>query len=320
MKIDRMISIIMILLERKRVSIPELARVYEVTPRTIQRDLDSINQAGVPIVSFPGVGGGVGIMENYKLEKRLFSTGDVTTLLMGLGSIRSTLSGDEVVGALAKIKGMIPEEQREAIELKASRITIDTSPWLGSPAYNEYVALLEMAMEEHKLVRFAYSDRKLNKSVRTVEPYRLILKTMSWYFEGFCLERQDFRIFKLSRMSDAVMTDEAFQLRPFSPQQAIQPVFPDTQNALPAVLRIGEAAIDTMVDAFGPDCIQRENDGTWTARVPVFDDESGYKFLLQFGMDCDCLAPECLRKNFAQYLMRLLSIYDLDGEGNRAAK
>lgn len=91
MKIDRLISIIMILLERRRVSIPELAKLCEVSPRTISRDLETINQAGIPIVSYPGLHGGVGIMEHYKLEKRLFSTTDVTTLLMGLGCIRTSL-------------------------------------------------------------------------------------------------------------------------------------------------------------------------------------------------------------------------------------
>ena len=238
MKMDRMISIIMILLERKRVNVPELAKIFEVTTRTIQRDLDAINQAGVPIVSYPGVGGGVGIMENYKLEKRLFSTADVTTLLMGLGSIHSSLSGDEVVGALAKVRGMIPEEQREAIELKAGRFTIDTSPWSGSRSFDELVGLLEMAMEKSRILRFAYSDRKLNKTVRLVEPYRLILKTMSWYFEGFCLERQDFRIFKLSLMSETVMTDRVFELRPFPTNQVIQPVLPALPGAMNAPLRI----------------------------------------------------------------------------------
>ena len=101
MKTERMISIIMILLERKKVAIRELARICEVAPRTIQRDLDAINLAGVPIVSFPGVGGGVGIiMESYKLGKRLFS--NVITLLMGLGGIRCSLNGNTVVSALAR--------------------------------------------------------------------------------------------------------------------------------------------------------------------------------------------------------------------------
>lgn len=308
MKIDRMISIIMILLERKKVSVPELAKICEVTPRTVQRDLSAINQAGVPIVSYPGANGGVGIMENFKLEKRLFSTADVTTLLMGLGSIRSSLSGDEVAGALAKIKGMIPEEQREAIELKAEQLVIDTTPWLGARSCGDLIALLQTAMDEHRLIRFAYSDRAQNKSTRTAEPYRLILKSMSWYFEGFCLERRDFRIFKLLRMSGATLLDERYEPRAFSPQPALE--FPlEDESTVPATLRVRESAVEPLTEMFGPDCLEAEGGGTWLARIPVSENERQYKFLLALGADCECLAPKSLRSGFSSYLGRISALY-----------
>lgn len=311
MKMDRIISIIMILLERKRVSVPELAKICEVTPRTIQRDLEAINMAGVPVVSFPGLGGGVGIMENYKLEKRLFSTADVAALLMGLGSIRSSLSGDEVVGALAKIKGMIPEEHREAIELKAGQLTIDTTPWMGGHDYSGAIALIQTAMDERRLLKFAYKDRKQNSSLRTVEPYRLILKTMNWYFEGFCLARRDFRIFKLSRMADVLMLEERYEARPFSPEQSIQPVFEDKHDAVPCTLRVREAALEPLTDLFGPDCVKPEPESgdTWIAAIPFFEGETAYKFLLGFGQDCEILAPESLRSGFKRYLDQISSMY-----------
>lgn len=164
MKIDRMISIIMILLERQKASIPELAEICEVSPRTISRDLETINQAGIPIVSYPGLHGGVGIMENYKLEKRLFSTADVTTLLMGLGCIQSSLPGREVVNALAKVKGLIPEKQRREIELRAGRLVIDMTPWLGNSGCIETFQTIQQAMEQSRLLQFAYTDRQRQKA------------------------------------------------------------------------------------------------------------------------------------------------------------
>ncbi len=230
---------------------------------------------------------------------------------MGLGSIRSTRSGDEVIGALAKIKGMIPEEQRKIIELKAGRFVIDTSPWVGSNHNIELANLLETAMEKTCLVHFAYSDHMQNKTVRTVEPYRLILKVMSWYLEGFCLERKDFRVFKLSRMSEVAVADKRFEPRSFNPQPLLQPAFPEVEKALPAVLRIHERAIDRIIDEFGPGCIEQESENTWLARVFVLDNEQGYKSLLKLGADCECLAPECLRENFVQYLAQLSSVYYL---------
>lgn len=139
MKIDRMISIIMLLRERKRVIIPELARFCKVTTHTIQRDLDTINLVVEPIVSFLWMDGGVDLVENYKFEKGCH--GRRPTLLMGLCSIRASFTGNEEVNVLTKIKGMIPKEQRKALELKTGKITIDTTPWAGGRTYGDLIAL-----------------------------------------------------------------------------------------------------------------------------------------------------------------------------------
>lgn len=308
MKIDRLISIIMILLERKKITIPELARICTVTPRTIQRDLDAINQAGVPIVSFPGVGGGVGIMESYKLERRLFSTADAITMLMGLGSIRSALTGDNVAGVLAKIRGMLSEEQRECLELKAGQITIDATPWLGSRDYGDLIALLQTAMDENRLIRFGYNDRKLQKTTRIIETYRLILKDMRWYFEGYCSDRRAFRIFKLSRMFEVVLLHERFEPREFKPEPVLRPVFDDT-DLIWAKLRVRTGALEKLADLYGLDCFEPVGDDSWFAKIPVFNNERTYTFLLGLGRDCECLAPESLRRDFAQYLAEVSVFY-----------
>jgi predicted DNA-binding transcriptional regulator YafY len=118
LKIDRLISIIMILLERKKISAVKLAEMFEVTPRTIYRDIETINLAGIPIITYPGINGGVGIMEEYKIDKKLFTTSDIATLLMGLGSISNAMSNDEIINTLAKVKGLVPAEQIRDIELK----------------------------------------------------------------------------------------------------------------------------------------------------------------------------------------------------------
>lgn len=87
MKVDRLISIIMILLDKERIGAQELADMFEVSPRTIYRDIDAINMAGIPIRSTSGVGGGFEIMPQYKVDKKVFSTTDLSALLMGLSSI-----------------------------------------------------------------------------------------------------------------------------------------------------------------------------------------------------------------------------------------
>lgn len=309
MKIDRLISIIMILLDRERINIQELANICEVTTRTIHRNLDAINQAGIPIVSYPGPGGGVGIMENYKLEKRLFSTADITTLLMGQASIRSSLSGDEVVNVLAKIRGIIPEEQRKEIELNAGQITIDMTPWVGSHSCQNVIRIIQTAMDSHRLLGFQYSDRIQNKSARTIEPYRLILKNISWYVEGYCLDQQDYRGFKLSRMSSASLLDGVYEPRSFNPSPLLQPSFKD-KEVVSATLRAKDCARERLIDLFGEQCsITQERDATWIMQIPITNNARGYQYLIGLGLDCECLEPVEVREGMHTYLKKMLKLY-----------
>lgn len=308
MKIDRIISIIMLLLERQKMRVAELAELCEVTPRTISRDLETINQAGIPIVSYMGAHGGVGIMENYKLEKRLFSIADVTTLLMGLGCIHSSFSGQEVANVLAKVNGFIPEEQRREIELRAGRLAIDMTPWVGNAKQSDAIETIQQGMEQNRLLRFGYIDRQGQRSSRTVEPYRLLLKGMRWYLDAYCLERQDFRLFKLSRMTELTKLEASFVGREYHPAPTVQPAFQD-ENIITAILRVRAGAVERLGDLFGSEVIQKEY-GEWSvAQIPISNDEGGYSFLLGLGTDCVCIAPEKLRKSIVTFLSKMINQY-----------
>ncbi len=129
MKINRLISIIMMLLERKTISAAELARTFEVSKRTIYRDIEIINEAGIPIITYPGINGGIGIMEEFKVDKRLFSESDLTTLLIGLSGVNSALDSKETKQAMSKLKAIIPKEKQNNIDELTSRVAIDLSPW-----------------------------------------------------------------------------------------------------------------------------------------------------------------------------------------------
>lgn len=308
MKIDRLISIIMILLERRRTTIPELARLCEVSTRTISRDLDAINQAGIPLVTFPGVNGGVGIMDGYKLEKRLFSTADVATLLMGLGCIRTSLSGDEVVGALAKVQGLVPEERRREIELRAGRYTIDPSPWVGGPAVGEAFDLVEQAMEESRLVRFRYADRLGQESEREVEPYRLVLKGARWYVDAYCRLREDFRLFKIARMTGVELLETRFEPREHPGEGVLKPQF-EGAGVVAVRLFVRAAGCDRFLDWFGPGCVGEAGDDGFFATVSLPPGERGFDMVLGFGDQVECVGPPEYREGFAAYMRKIASRY-----------
>ena len=173
MKVDRLVSIIMILLDKKRIGAQELADMFEVSSRTIYRDIDAINMAGIPVRSTSGVGGGFEIMQNYKVDSKVFSTADLSAILMGLSSISNMIQGNELVNDLAKVKSFIPADRAKDIELKANQISIDLSPWMVNRNIQPYLEIIKTALQESKLLSFEYADR-FGKTVRTSEPYQLI--------------------------------------------------------------------------------------------------------------------------------------------------
>lgn len=215
MKVDRLVSIIMILLDKKRIGAQELADLFEVSPRTIYRDIDAINMAGIPVCSIPGVGGGFEIMQEYKMDKKVFSADDLSALLMGLSSLSNIVRGDELVHALAKVRSFIPADRAKEIELKVNQICIDLSPWTGNSRIQPYLEIIKSALQENRLLSFEYIAHHGNKTARTVEPYQLVLKSSHWYLQGYCQKRHDFRLFRLSRMADLQMQEKAFVPRDY---------------------------------------------------------------------------------------------------------
>ena len=159
MKIDRLVSIIMVLLDKKRIGAQELADMFEVSPRTIYRDVDAINMAGIPVRSTSGVGGGFEILENYKIDKNVFTAADLSAILTGLYSLTDAVRADQLQNVLAKVKSFIPADRAKEIELKANQIKIDLSPWLGNADVEKYLTTIKTALQENRLLSFDYADR-----------------------------------------------------------------------------------------------------------------------------------------------------------------
>lgn len=309
MKIDRLVSIIMVLLQTKKISATKLAEMFEVTPRTIYRDIETINQAGIPIITYPGVNGGIGIMEEYKIDKKLFTTSDITTLLMGLGSISSTLSNEEIVNTLAKVKGLVPVEQIKKIELKSNQITIDLTSWIGNKNLQPNLEAIKKALNENKFISFKYSDRDGKKSSRKVEPYRLVLKDTNWYLQGYCTSRQDFRTFKLSRISALEILKDTFTLREFD----AKPLgYSDwiKKKIIKIKLLVDESLREKLMGYCGEESIESYGDNKLIVNFPFTEDDFGYNILLGFGDKCECLEPAHVREELVSRIKKLLNVYN----------
>lgn len=310
MKVDRLVSIIMILLDKKRIGAQALADMFEVSPRTIYRDIDAINMAGIPICSTSGVGGGFEIMPDFKVDKKVFSTDDLSALLMGLSSLSGMIRGDELVHALAKVKSFIPADRAKDIELKANQIHIDLSPWMGNGDVRPYLEIIKAAIENSKLISFEYIGHKGNKTTRTVEPYQMVLKSNQWYCQSFCLERNDFRLFRLSRMTHLQMKDETFIPREYTrPQLDITDMVASMQTDIK--LRIHRSVMDRVLDYCPIERFTPDGDEHYIVRYPFIEKDYYYDILLSFGDKCECLAPSHIRAEMKRRIQNLANLYSV---------
>lgn len=309
MKVDRLVSIIMILLDKKRIGAQELADIFEVSPRTIYRDIDAINMAGIPVRGSSGVGGGFEIMENFKIDKNVFSTADLSTLLMGLSSLSNMLRGDELVHVLAKVKSFIPTNQAKDIELRANQIYIDLSPWLGNINIQSYLESIKLTMQESRLILFEYVDRHGCKTTRTAEPYQLVLKGNHWYVQAYCLIRNDFRLFKLTRMSNLQRKDERFTPRDYQkPQLDFHNRYKEMQMEIK--LRIHKSVMDRVLDYCTCEQFTPDGDEYYIVSFPFIENEYYYDMLLSFGSKCECLEPLHIRTELKRRIYELITIYE----------
>ncbi|MCL1830572.1 MAG: HTH domain-containing protein, partial [Oscillospiraceae bacterium] len=146
MKVNRLISIVLVLLDKERIAAGQLAEMFEVSLRTIYRDIETINLAGVPIRSIPGVGGGYEIMPEYRVNNRYFSSEDYSSILVGLSGLSAVINDKEIQNAYIKIRSMLPIDSMKEIELKADQIHIDLSRWIGFDYLMPYLEAIRTAL------------------------------------------------------------------------------------------------------------------------------------------------------------------------------
>lgn len=308
MKVDRLVSIIMILIDKKRIGAQELADMFEVSPRTIYRDIDAINMAGIPVRSISGVGGGFEIMQEYKVDKKIFSTADLSAILMGLSGLSSMIRGDELVNALAKVKSFIPIDKAKDIELKANQIYIDLSPWMSNTDIQPHLESIKIALQESRLLSFEYADRYGNKTSRIVEPYQLILKSNHWYFQGYCHKRNDFRLFKLSRISNLHVQEEIFIPRDYQkPQLDFSDMLVTMQTEI--IIRIHKTIMDRVLDYCTYEHFLPDGDEYYIVRFPFIENDYYYNILFSFGDKCECLEPLHVRTQMKLRIQNIAALY-----------
>ncbi|MDD2481098.1 MAG: YafY family protein [Lutispora sp.] len=206
MKIDRLLGIITVLLNRDKTKAKDLAEKFEVSIRTIHRDIEDICKAGIPIVTYQGGAGGISIAEGYKFDRRILTIDELDNIMIGLKSIDSISQDTKIKLLLEKLA-----PKQEDILSISNNIFIDLSSFYKTSLSNK-IGLFKEAINNKREVSFDYFSKN-GIDTRHVEPYFITFKWSAWYVSGYCKLRKDFRLFKLNRMNALKITETHFAAR-----------------------------------------------------------------------------------------------------------
>ncbi len=296
MKISRLIGIITILQQKGKVTAPYLAEKIEVSCRTIQRDVEELCRAGIPLVTARGADGGIRIMEGFHLDTTVFTKEELEAVLVGLKSLDS-VSGSRRHMLLSEKLGAVSGTEHMMIDLSS----------FYKDSLSRKIELLNDAIRENRCVRFHYYYKR-GEEDKLVEPMRLVFQWSAWYIFGYCPAREDFRLYKLNRLWELQLTEAEFKPReiPAGKLRFGQNMTDDI--VITALYEPGEAY--RLVEEYGPGSYQVREDGRLSAEWGFSSYEKAMDWFLSFGSRVQVIAPEEFRALFAAELKKALRQYE----------
>lgn len=293
------------LINSKKVTASELAEKYELSKRTIYRYIDVLNQAGVPIVSFSGSGGGIAVADNFKLDKTFFSKEEYSKIIAALTSFGEMTDEKETRLLIEKFKSM-SQGREENYVLQSDRLFVDIPSF---DAVKHKISVVQKALFEQKAVEIEYCSRYREITFRKILPHALAVKDGQWYVYAFCTSRNDFRLFKISRITKIVLTDESFERLQMPDVKKEEENLPPLEK-VELTLKITDAALPDAEEWLGVENITKNTEGYFAKTTQYLNNELISK-LLSFGDGVKILSPKKVSDTVRQKLKAALKTYDL---------
>jgi len=298
MQSDRLFEIIYILMNKDRTTAAEFAARFEVSVRTVYRDIDALCRSGIPVCTSKGKGGGISLLPGFVLNKSLLSPGEqseIISALQGLQAIKCPDAG-KVLSKLAAFFGETPQEW----------IDVDFSDWTGTQ--KEKFRLLKEAVIKKNVITFDYFSSKGEKSHRAVEPLQLWFKERTWYIKSFCRSKWEMRLFKVSRMKNLTLTGENFDRiltdDPPDPMASLRP-----EDTI-ITMWVDESLAYRVYDEFEEEDIQLNEDGSFTVTMRFVLDEWVLSYLLSFGSSARVLSPSDVKEKVGCEIRKMAAKYE----------
>ncbi|WP_338977283.1 MULTISPECIES: YafY family protein [Fusobacterium] len=297
MKDNRLFRILYYILEKEKVTANELADKFEVSVRTIYRDIDSISSVGVPIFTTQGKGGGIKIDNEFILNKSLFDANEKEQIIAALQGLEKTNEAykSELItklSALFKIKN-------------SNWIEIDFTSWGSNNTYQDLFNALKTTIINKNIISFSYNSSKAEKINRKVKPIRLLFKEQDWYLYAFCLLRNDFRYFKLSRMKDlevlAINYEDNFE-------NAVLKKELKYENIVNIKLKFDKSVAFRVYDEFN-EAIEEDEKGNLYVEIKIPNNYKLYNYIFSFGSNVEILEPKEIRNQFKNMINEIAKKY-----------
>jgi len=285
-------------MNKDRTTAAELAARFEVSVRTVYRDIDALCRSGIPVCTSKGKGGGISLLRGFVLNKSLLSSGEqseIISALQGLQAIKYPDAG-KILSKLAAFFGETPQEW----------IDVDFSDWTGTQ--KEKFRLLKDAVIKKNVIAFDYFSSKGEKSHRTVEPLQLWFKERTWYIKAFCRSKREMRLFKVSRMKNLTLTGENFDRiltdDPPDPMASLRP-----EDTI-ITMWVDESLAYRVYDEFEEEDIQLNEDGSFTVTMRFVLDEWVLSYLLSFGSSARILSPAEVKEKVGREIRKMAAKYE----------
>ena len=310
MKIDRLLSIIVYLINRNLVSASELSKRFEVSVRTIQRDMDTINLAGIPVMSIQGPNGGYSIMNTYKMDRQLMSIDDLYYIITALKGMSSSLEDKKIDDTIEKITGLVPSVDSEPFHDRSEKLKIDFSMLGGNIDQRRVLSEIQKAVESNRLINFSYTNNRLESSTRTVEPMTIVFKWRAWYLYGFCRLKQNYRIFRASKIHNPEILAKTFKRRDKSFDEfESESIRNMNTKELSIKLKFSTVMKPIVEEYYNLDDIEYQDDKHIIVNVKMPESGWLYGYILSFGQFVEVLEPEHLRKTIKSSASEIFNLY-----------
>ncbi|WP_195429441.1 YafY family protein [Clostridium sp. D46t1_190503_E9] len=298
MKGNRLFEIIYILLDKKNVKAKELAEYFEVSQRTIYRDIEDLSQAGVPIYMTKGKGGGISLLSDFILNKTVLSHEEKKEILAAMQGLNA-VNQNEFNGALSKLSSFLGCNNENWIE-------VDFSNWDKNNDLGDKFTSIKNSIINKKLISFEYFNSKGESLERSVEPLKLVFKGQGWYLYAYCKQRKDNRFFKLTRMNNVKISSEKFTRT--APNKLFSEEDIGYSNKLIHLkLRVNKKLGFRIYDEFQNHSLDDNGDFIVDLDYPSGDWLFGY--LMSFGENIEVLEPLHIREEIKKRLISALNKY-----------